>query len=128
MIKRVKIHSEEAKKKKKGLYGKYPHKDSNNVTQFRVGYFHHLKAFCGLGFVPTNADRLVDTSDNGIFEWDDATIKAINNWNVHGTKKEKQLMLVAYLFELVYDLMLSPTYCVSLNPGFESCHGYFGED
>ena len=55
-------------------------------------------------------------------------MKAIDNWNVHGTKKEKQLMLVTYLFELVYDLMLSPTYGVSLNPGFESCHGYFGQD
>ena len=40
----------------------------------------------------------------------------------------KQLMLFAYLFELVYDLMSSPSDCVSLNPGFESYHGYYGQD
>ena len=44
-----------------------------------------------------------------------------------GTKKDKQKMLVAYLFEFVYDLMLSPSACVSLNPGFETWYGYIGQ-
>ena len=69
----------------------------------------------------------MDTSNIGIFELDDVTLTAISKWNVAGTKKDKQKMLVAYLFEFVYDLMLSPSACVSLNPGFESCHGYFGQ-
>jgi hypothetical protein len=37
--------------------------------------------------------------------------------------KEKVLELVAYQFELVYDLSLSSTDNMSENPGFESCLG-----
>jgi len=55
-------------------------------------------------------------------------MKHIQNWNVTGTQADKQLMMVSYLFELVYDLMISPADNVSLNGGFESCHGVFGED
>ena len=71
--------------------------------------------------------NLVDTSVDGIFEWDVTTMNAINKWNVTGTTKEKQLVLVSYLFELVYDLMITPGNNVSVNGGFESCHGYVTE-
>ena len=124
---RVKSHSEVAKKSTKGFYGKYPHQSSINLTGTRIGFFHHLTACIGLGFIRANSNLLVDTSNIGIFEWDDVTLTAISKWNVAGTKEDKQKMLVAYLFEFVYDLMLSPSACVSLNPGFESCHGYFGQ-
>jgi len=36
------------------------------------------------------------------------TMNAINKWNVTGSTKDKQLVLVSYLFELVYDLMIAP--------------------
>ena len=111
----------------KGFYGKYPNKNSPNITGTCIGFFHHLTPCIGLGFIRSNTNCLVDTFDKGIFEWDKVTLSAISKWNVAGTEKDKQRMLVAYLFELVYDLMLSPSACVSLNPGFESCHGYFGK-
>jgi len=54
-------------------------------------------------------------------------MNAINKWNVTGTTKEKQLVLASSLFELVYDLMIAPGNNVSVNGGFESCHGYVTE-
>ena len=126
-IDRVKAHREAAKESTKGFYGKYPSKFSINITGTRIGFFHQLTACIGLGFIRASTNCLVDTSDKGIFEWDDVTLTAISKWNVPGTKEDKQRMLVAFLFEFVYDLMLSPSDCVSLNPGFESCHGYYGQ-
>ena len=52
----------------------------------------------------------------------------IETWKVNGTVVDKQLIMVSYLFELVYDIMISHADNVSLNGGFESCHGVFGED
>ena len=129
MHERIKFHEKEAKRSSKGSYGKYPHKSNPNISEgSRIGYFDHLSSFCGLGFDRSNTERLVDTSGNGILDWDDITLDAIKKWKVTGTEKDKRLMLVAYLFELVYDLMLSSHDCVSLNPGFESCHGFYGQD
>ena len=42
------------------------------------------------------------------------------------TLEEKQLHMVGYLFELAYDLMISPTDNVSRSPGFETPLGIFG--
>ena len=36
-------------------------------------------------------------------------------------RDEKQLHLVSYLFEFVYDLMIAPGENIFVNPGFESC-------
>ena len=55
---------------------------------------------------------------------DTATLKFVKEWNVRGTEKDKRLTLIAYLFELVYDLMIAPGDNVSVNGGFEQCHGY----
>ena len=72
--------------------------------------------------------HLVDTLELGIFEWDDGTMKCIQNWNVTGTQTDMQLIMVLYSFELVYDLMITLADNFSLNGGFKSCHGVFGED
>ena len=72
--------------------------------------------------------HLVDTLESGIFEWDDGTMKHIQNCNVMETQADKQLMMVSYLFELIYDLMIRPTDNVSLNGCLELCHGIFQED
>ena len=42
------------------------------------------------------------------------------------TLEEKQLHMAGYLFELVYDLMISPRDNVSRSPGFETPLGVFG--
>ena len=77
-----------------------------------------------IGFDRNNASLISDTSDSGIFEWDTATLKFVKEWNVRGIEKDKRLTLIAYLFELVYDLMIAPGDNVSVNGGFEQCHGY----
>ena len=110
------------------MYGKYPAEDNPNIREgFRQGYFKNLLLCSALAFERDNVTHLVDTSVDGIFEWDVTTMNAINKWNVTGTTKEKQLILVSYLFELVYDLMIAPGNNVSVNGGFESCHGYVTE-
>ena len=42
------------------------------------------------------------------------------------TLAEKQLHMAGYLFELVYDLVISPRDNVSRSPGFETPLGIFG--
>jgi len=56
----------------------------------------------------------VATSNLGVFEWDDVTMDHIKKWKVHGTVLDKQLIMVSYLFELVYDMMISPADNVSV--------------
>ena len=96
--------------------------------QNKKRFFHQLQVFVALAFDRTSTSHLVDTSNLGVFEWDDVTMDHIKKWRVNGTVVDKQLIMVSYLFELVYDMMISPADNVSLNGGFESCHGVFGED
>mmetsp|Transcript_8709 Transcript_8709/g.9977 ORF Transcript_8709/g.9977 Transcript_8709/m.9977 type:complete len:198 (-) Transcript_8709:44-637(-) len=85
-----------AKISNEGWYGQFPHKDNPNIrTKQRKGFFHQLQVF-------------VATSNLGVFEWDDVTMDHIKKWKVHGTVLDKQLIMVSYLFELVYDMMISP--------------------
>jgi len=66
-VDRVKAHDEAAKESTKVFYGKYPNKTSPNITGTRIGFFHHLTACIGLGFIRSNANCPVDTFNNGIF-------------------------------------------------------------
>jgi hypothetical protein len=59
---------------------------------------------------------------------DDATLLAIRAWKVSGTDDDKRFVLIAYLLELVYDLMIAPGDNVSLNARFEQCHGQVSLD
>ena len=83
--------------------------------------------FVELGFLRTNAADvgvLVATSAvSGIIFWLKISIAQIDKTDFRGVAnlKEKQLHMVGYLFELCYDLMLSPNDNVSQSPGFEAC-------
>ena len=122
-------HKKESKTSEKGFYGRYPHKSNPNIrTKIRRGFFDQLQLFCALGFDRNNIARLVDTTESGIFEWDAATLNSIKDWKFTGTETDKRLTLVAYLFELVYDLMIAPGDNVSMNGGFEQCHGHVSSD
>lgn len=63
----------------------------------------------------------------GLFVWSDDAMGHLETlW--HGQLgTSKQLHMVGYLFELIYDLMLAPDDNVSCSPGFESPLGIFGE-
>lgn len=108
-----------------GKYGQFP------VSPRRRGYFEHLRQYVALAFDPKNeAVRTTmveryNNSQGGLFSFSDDEIKKINNVkkNSRHTFVEKRIDMISYLFELGYDLCLSPLDCVSQNPGFESVLG-----
>ena len=64
----------------------------------------------------------------GVFLWPPNVLERVNKVKLVGctSLQEKQLQIVGYLFELFYDLMISPEDNVSVSPGFETCLGIFG--
>jgi hypothetical protein len=95
----------------------------------RVGYFEHLKALVALGYKTADGEDVIKT-----FIWSAPTMtalsacKSFDNGNVVCSLTEKQLKLVDYVIELVYELALAPELDVSENPGFESVLGIFGSN
>jgi hypothetical protein len=61
-------------------------------------------------------------------EWSKEVLERIGAVNFLGAKdlEAKQLHMVGYLCELVYDLALAPDQNVSQSPGFETPLGIFG--
>ena len=52
--------------------------------------------------------------------------KKINNVNIRGITPDKKILdMIAYQFEIVYDLAICPMDNVSESAGFESCLGVF---
>ena len=111
----------------RGFYTMFPTRDNPNGLQ-RVGFFDDMVQYVGLGFErEKNIEGLVSNeNDMGLFDWT-GVLDKLEATNIRGceTLKEKQLVLVGYLFELCYDLCLSGTSNVSNNPGFESVLGIF---
>jgi hypothetical protein len=95
----------------------------------RVGYFEHLKALVALGYKTADGQDVIKT-----FIWSAPTMtalracKSFDNGNVICSFVEKQLKLVDYVIELVYELALAPELDVSENPGFESVLGILGSN
>lgn len=84
------------------------------------GYFENLDMYCALAF-----DRKDDLSpfcpnedDDSLFVWSRDTLKELNKRS--RPLKEKQLDMLAYLWEIVYDLLLGADDNVSESPGFET--------
>ena len=116
-------HAKNARKtemmRKMRFHRSYPAEGVQNLGG-RKGYFETLDMYCAMGF-----DRTDDLSafcpkeaDDTVFVWSKDTIKELNKRS--GPLKEKQLDMVAYLWELVYDLLLDSRHNVSDSPGFES--------
>ena len=93
------------------------------------GLFTDLKMFVGVGFASVEAEALTkDVSEGGILKWTQSSIEVAHKAGVGGQGaplERKQLELAAYLFELVYDLMIGDD-AVSTNPGFESVIRFYG--
>jgi hypothetical protein len=95
----------------------------------QLGYFEDLQQYCGLGFSRSeNIEALHQADGHGIFVWSEEIIERIGAVNFANAKdlKAKQLHMVGYLCELVYDLALAPGDNVSQSPGFETPLGVFG--
>ena len=66
-----------------------------------------------------------ELENKGIFLYNTEEKQKINKMSLSGrsTTMLKRIDMIAYLFELGYDLAISPADNVSQNPGFESCLG-----
>ena len=122
-----------AKDKASLFYVSYPSESSEVTTGMaRRGYFGHLGLFVGIGFLRSDFEAVkVICSDDptvGLLNWPKGALERIGAVKFAGcsTLEEKQLHMAGYLFELVYDLMISPTDNVSRSPGFETPLGIFG--
>ena len=115
------------------FYSSYPAKSTEVVMgAARRGYFGALEQYVALGFLRTNTEaagelRVADPA-KGLLLWPVGALERVAAINFPGslTLAEKQLHMVGYLFELVYDLMISPRDNVSRSPGFETPLGIFG--
>ena len=120
---RDKEHAKAAKELRESLfYMTYP--DESVDSELMEGNFQDLNQYCGMGFDPLEVDGIIKTRD-GIFHWS----QDINEWiQQYSTKqnleeKETRLMLVAYLFELCYELCISIDDNKSESGGFEAAVG-----
>jgi len=116
---------------KSKFYRTYPSKSATSRGCVRDGYFEDLKLYVGLGFSRRKPDhaKLVAKED-GLLSWEGAILSKLEKASLSkcNALKDKQLHAVGYLFELGYDLAISPHRNVSQNPGFESLLGIFHVD
>ena len=98
----------------------------------RRGYFEDLDQYNGIGFNRDNKEGIGYITnvqkENGIFYWSNNVIEKIEKANLYSCNGlvEKQLVMVGFLLELGYDLMINSDDNVSKIPGFEPCLGIFG--
>jgi len=115
------------------FYSSYPAKSTEVVMgAARRVYFGALEQYVALGFMRTNTEAAGElcAADPAkeLLSWLEGALERVAAINFPGslTLAEKQLHMVGYLFELVYDLMISPRDNVSRSPGFETPLGIFG--
>jgi len=91
-----------------------------------------LRFSVGLSFDRSDADAIralcASAGAGEVFLWPSCTLAKLGKLKLAGcsTVENKQLYMLGYLFELFYDLIISPSANVSRSPGFESCLGIFG--
>lgn len=110
------------------FYTSYPVRSSQQPGyQGRV--FDDLVCYVGIAFCRANdaiVDDLVKEID-GLFVWGPDIMRVLERVKMTAgatiTLKNKKLTMLGYLFELILDLLISPSNNVSQSPGFESLFG-----
>jgi len=104
------------------FYRLFPHSDSVRANSRATGgIFQYLTPFIAAYFTNDAASR-TDFSNSGLFLYTNEEKRRISSVNFSGKSGEKKyLQMIAYLFELGYDLAISPRCNVSKSPGFEGC-------
>ena len=100
------------------------------------GCFQDLALHCGIGFDRSRtANGLIKTDEGGkgIFSWNKTVIDCLaRSTKPNNTMRDRQLCMVACLFELGYEVMMlsSPKFNLSRMHGFEAAAGLipFGKD
>ena len=114
------------------FYTMFPSEKSKYATpKFKIATFEELDLVVLIGFDPTDAaarKALCSTNpSHGLLSWTTAELELVDRVNFPGTtsREVKQLNLVGYLFELIFDLMIARDDNVSKSPGFETPLGIF---
>ena len=100
------------------FYDNYPSmKSVRSTSRGKRGMFEHLNPYIGASFtnIPPEVVKCLLIHDNDDADW-------ISNLKLNGKQlNEKYHQMIAYLFELGYDLAISRIHNVSNSPGFEGC-------
>ena len=109
------------------FYKRYPKKDGGHSNdKVRYGYFDDLVQYVAMGFAKEKGVGNITKEEDGIFVWSDRTIKMLEKTKMNGYSMEsKKLVLVAYLFEIYYDLLIAPSKNISKSAGLERFIGVF---
>ena len=112
------------------FYRRYPKKDGGHGNdKLRYGYFDHLVQYVAMGFNKEKGVENITKGEGGVFVWSDRTIKMLEKTKMNGYSMEsKKLVLVAYLFEIYYDLLIDPSKNVSKSAGLERFIGVFTKE
>jgi hypothetical protein len=108
------------------FYGSYPSMGAASPPATKLGWFEDLEMFIVMGYDQNDpvAVSVLCSSDaaTGILQWPTWALNDIDKSSINGaaTLELKQLHAVGYLFELAFELMLSPSADLSESPGFES--------
>jgi hypothetical protein len=112
------------------FYKKFPSTQRLRIHEgLFVCNFEQLEQIVCVGFEYSKEDTVAalcsDYTQGGVLSWSPEKLASIEKASFSGAKtlREKQLRMAGYAFELLYDLMISPSANASQNPGFESCHG-----
>ena len=106
------------------FYDSYPSRDSQRAgSSIKDGHFEFLQQYAAAGFDATAAAVFAkDLGNGGLFRFTDEEKKLIRNTKFSNREgDEKFAEMAAYLFEIGYDIALSPRHNKSGSPGFEAC-------
>ena len=109
------------------FYNAYPSKESRRAAcRARDGYWESLVQYVAAGFDRSDdaiAAFQQDESVGGLFFMNEEEQQRIRALKLRGKDhaQQKFAVMTAYMFELGYDLALSPLCNVSKSPGFEGC-------
>jgi hypothetical protein len=112
------------------FYTSYPAKSVSSARPLgrkRLGYSDNLTHHVAVSFDPHDQTTVDALTTGNLLEWPDDVVEFVAKLNIAGctSTADKQLHMVGYLFELVYDLALSRSANISRSPGFESALGIF---
>ena len=108
------------------FYDAFPHSASaRSQSKAKEGLFEYLQPYVGASFgddARTLEILSKDVTEGGLFLYSKEEKERIRRTKFNGKSEDKKFMqMVAYLFELGYDLALSRIHNVSQSPGFEGC-------
>ena len=128
--KRLRTHKQRAKSDRNDDGSRFYHcylssTSARSSNSAKDGLFEYLTAYIGASFVGDDSTAAVfakDYDEGGIFFYTREEKEAVRRTNFSGKAGNKKFTeVVAYLFELGYDLALSLKNNVSDSPGFEGC-------